>query len=249
MGQQVEELKATIAQLKASQAQMTRELAKASEAKTTETRPAEQNLRPRVSALTPPPAAGRRRRPCASRSRPIPIRLLRARAGCRRSRSAASAGAGRRTVAAAPPANNRRRRRAGGAPADAVAVARPAVRRSRNRLSDRAFARPAIARCSTAGFGSTPELSSGAVPASSSWRLRYDATPWLPRHRPCSRKLRIVGGLRDRGEAVLLHHLACNRVDLHFRHHVALPSTSPDRFTLRLPIKARSRVPSAIFTS
>jgi len=55
MGQQVEELKATIAQLKASQAQMTRELAKTSEAKTTETRPAEQNLRPKVSALTPPP--------------------------------------------------------------------------------------------------------------------------------------------------------------------------------------------------
>jgi hypothetical protein len=54
MGQQVEELKATIAQLKASQAQMTRELAKASEAKAVEARPAEQNLRPRVSALTPP---------------------------------------------------------------------------------------------------------------------------------------------------------------------------------------------------
>src|SRR4051812_16755627 len=35
--------------------------------------------------------------------------------------------------------------------------------------------------------------------------------------------LRIVGSLRDRGEAVLLHHLACNRVDLHFRHHVDLP--------------------------
>jgi len=57
MGQQVEELKATIAQLKASQAQMVRELAKASEAKAAEAssiRPAEQNLRPKVSALTPP---------------------------------------------------------------------------------------------------------------------------------------------------------------------------------------------------
>ena len=54
MGQQVEELKATIAQLKASQAQMARELAKASEAKAAETKPAEQNLRPRVSAITPP---------------------------------------------------------------------------------------------------------------------------------------------------------------------------------------------------
>jgi hypothetical protein len=55
MGQQVEDLKATIAQLKASQAQMARELAKASEAKGAEAKPAEQNLRPRVSALTPPP--------------------------------------------------------------------------------------------------------------------------------------------------------------------------------------------------
>jgi chemotaxis protein histidine kinase CheA len=66
MNQQVEELKATIAQLKASQAQMTRELAKASDAKTTETRPAEQNLRPKVSALTPPPP----QRPAA----PPPVR-------------------------------------------------------------------------------------------------------------------------------------------------------------------------------
>jgi hypothetical protein len=56
MGQQVEELKTTIAQLKASQAQMARELAKASEAKAVEAKPAEQNLRPRVSALTPPPS-------------------------------------------------------------------------------------------------------------------------------------------------------------------------------------------------
>jgi hypothetical protein len=65
MGQQVEELKTTIAQLRASQAQMARELAKASEAKASEAkaseakaadpRPAEPNLRPRVSALTPPP--------------------------------------------------------------------------------------------------------------------------------------------------------------------------------------------------
>ena len=54
MGQQVEELKTTVAQLRASQAQMVRELAKASEAKAVETRPAEQNLPPRVSALTPP---------------------------------------------------------------------------------------------------------------------------------------------------------------------------------------------------
>jgi hypothetical protein len=74
MGQQVEELKTTIAQLKASQAQMARELAKASEAKAAETKPAEQNLRPRVSALTPPapkPAAHapvRKPKPAYSRS-------------------------------------------------------------------------------------------------------------------------------------------------------------------------------------
>jgi hypothetical protein len=74
MGQQVEELKATIAQLKASQAQMARDLAKASEAKAAENKPAEQNLRPRVSALTPPapkPAAHapvRKPKPAYSRS-------------------------------------------------------------------------------------------------------------------------------------------------------------------------------------
>ena len=48
--------------------------------------------------------------------------------------------------------------------------------------------------------------------------------------------LRIVCGLRDRGEAVLLHHLARNRVDLHFRHHVALPGfhqSMPQRFAPR----------------
>ena len=51
--------------------------------------------------------------------------------------------------------------------------------------------------------------------------------------------LRIVGRLCDGGEAVLLHHLARNRVDLHFRHHVALPGfhqSPPQRFdSLRLP--------------
>ena len=78
MGQQVEELKTTVAQLRASQAQMARELAKASEARAAETRPAEQNLRPRVSALTPPaprPAAAppvRKPKPAYSYS-PAPI--------------------------------------------------------------------------------------------------------------------------------------------------------------------------------
>ena len=81
MGQQVEELKATIAQLKTSQAQMARELAKASEAKAAETKPAEPNVRPKVSALTPPrPAAAappvRKPRPTYSHSpaySPAPI--------------------------------------------------------------------------------------------------------------------------------------------------------------------------------
>ena len=55
MSQQVQELKTTVAQLRASQAQMAREFAKASEAKAADTRPAEQNQGPKVSALTPPP--------------------------------------------------------------------------------------------------------------------------------------------------------------------------------------------------
>jgi hypothetical protein len=72
MGQQVEELKATIAQLKASQAQMARELARTSEAKgpeakAAETRPAEPNLRPRVSALpAAPPPPVRKPKPVSS---------------------------------------------------------------------------------------------------------------------------------------------------------------------------------------
>jgi hypothetical protein len=52
MGKQVEELKATIAQLKASQAQMARELTKASETKASETRPQEAR-----TVAAPPPAA------------------------------------------------------------------------------------------------------------------------------------------------------------------------------------------------
>jgi len=66
MGQQVEELKATIAQLKASQAQMARDVAKANEARTSEAKPAEQSRRPRVTAVAPPaprPAAAPARKP------------------------------------------------------------------------------------------------------------------------------------------------------------------------------------------
>ena len=65
MGKQVEELKATVAQLKAGQAQMARELAKASEAKVSEIKPAEQAPKPKVTALTPP---------ASHRSAPHPVR-------------------------------------------------------------------------------------------------------------------------------------------------------------------------------
>lgn len=56
MGQQVEELKGTIAQLKASQAQMAREVAKANEARTAE-------VSPKVTAPAPRPAAAPARKP------------------------------------------------------------------------------------------------------------------------------------------------------------------------------------------
>jgi len=58
MGQEIEQLKASIEQLKAGQQQMSREIAKASEAKASEP-----NLRPRMSALPPRPAATRARKP------------------------------------------------------------------------------------------------------------------------------------------------------------------------------------------
>jgi hypothetical protein len=57
MGKQVEELKATIAQLKASQAQMARELTKASEAKAAEAKASETRApEARTVAVAPPPA-------------------------------------------------------------------------------------------------------------------------------------------------------------------------------------------------
>lgn len=65
-GQEIEQLKASIEQLKASQEQMSRELAKSSEAKSSEAKASEvkssePNLRPRMSALPPRPAAPARR--------------------------------------------------------------------------------------------------------------------------------------------------------------------------------------------
>jgi hypothetical protein len=59
-GQEIEQLKASIEQLKASQQQMSRDMAKTSENKATE-----QNVRPRLSALPPRPAAASARRPIA----------------------------------------------------------------------------------------------------------------------------------------------------------------------------------------
>jgi hypothetical protein len=59
MTRQVEELKASIAQLRTSHAQMAREVAKATEARASEARPPEQAARPRVAAVpsVPPPRA------------------------------------------------------------------------------------------------------------------------------------------------------------------------------------------------
>jgi hypothetical protein len=69
LGQQVEQLKASIEELKAGQQQMSREIAKASE----------QNLRPKISALPPRPPAARPRKPMpplpppqATAARPLP---------------------------------------------------------------------------------------------------------------------------------------------------------------------------------
>ena len=57
MTRQVEELKANIAQLRTSHAQMAREVAKATDARASEARPPEQAPRPRVAAVPPPRAA------------------------------------------------------------------------------------------------------------------------------------------------------------------------------------------------
>jgi small-conductance mechanosensitive channel len=61
LGQEVEQLKASIEQLRASQQQISRDAAKASEVKASE-----QNLRARISALPPRPAATRARKPLPS---------------------------------------------------------------------------------------------------------------------------------------------------------------------------------------
>src|SRR5512140_710240 len=62
-GQQIERLKASIEELKAGQQQMSREIAKASEARSSEVRAPEPNLRPKLSALPPRPAPVRVHKP------------------------------------------------------------------------------------------------------------------------------------------------------------------------------------------
>jgi hypothetical protein len=66
--QEIEQLKASIEELKAGQQQMSRDIAKVSETKASETRASdvkasEQNLRPKISAHPPRPAAAQARRP------------------------------------------------------------------------------------------------------------------------------------------------------------------------------------------
>jgi hypothetical protein len=63
VGQEIGLLKASIAELKASQQQMSREIAKASEAKASEVKASEQNLRPRIAASPPRSAAAPARKP------------------------------------------------------------------------------------------------------------------------------------------------------------------------------------------
>ena len=77
MGQEVELLKASIAELKASQQQMARDLAKALEAKAPETNASTQPARAKPSAMAalPPRPAARSRRPAASPYSPTPTVL------------------------------------------------------------------------------------------------------------------------------------------------------------------------------
>jgi len=69
-GQEIEQLKASIAQLKASQEQMSRDAARVSEAKTSEPRASEtrasEPMRPRISAPPPRSASAPARRPTAT---------------------------------------------------------------------------------------------------------------------------------------------------------------------------------------
>ena len=66
LGQEVEALKAGMEQLKASQQQMSRDVAKASEQKPSEQKASEQNLRPKAPTTPPRPAAVQMRKPIHS---------------------------------------------------------------------------------------------------------------------------------------------------------------------------------------
>ena len=240
MGQQVEELKTTVAQLRASQAQMAREFAKASEAKAADTRPAEQNLRPRVSALTPPPPRPaapppvRKPKPAYSASpsyAPAPIALPQRR--FRRCRPPHRCRL-RRPSKRSPMTASRwcaRRCRCGSKPATRSRFTARALLRSSRRARIASRGRIAPIR------GSSGPIARNSALVRSPHQLHgvLDMAP-LPGFIGIAlalASLRIVGGLRDRGETVLLHHLARNRVDLHFRHHVALPGfhqSTPQHF-------------------
>jgi hypothetical protein len=63
MGQEITQLKASIEQLKSSQQQMSRDIAKASEPKTSEIKAPEQTPRPRIAAPRPAPAPARKPMP------------------------------------------------------------------------------------------------------------------------------------------------------------------------------------------
>jgi hypothetical protein len=64
--QEVEQLKAGIAELKASQPQVSRDVAKTSEVKASEVKASEVDPRPRIAAAPPRPAAARARKPMPS---------------------------------------------------------------------------------------------------------------------------------------------------------------------------------------
>jgi hypothetical protein len=70
LGQKVEQLQATIEQLKAGQDQMSRDLARGPEGKTSEAKASEQNLRPKMSPPAPRPAIVPARRPIAAFRQP-----------------------------------------------------------------------------------------------------------------------------------------------------------------------------------
>jgi hypothetical protein len=72
LGQEVELLKASLAELKAGQPQASRDVTRSSEARASEAKPPEQNLRPRKPAPAPRVAAAPAHRPMPSPPQPMP---------------------------------------------------------------------------------------------------------------------------------------------------------------------------------